>query len=209
MTTARPSATIFFASASESPRGSARRAFNCLQLIELREVGRRRDEEREVGPALARLAELDEPHLVRALGERPGSTRAACPSWRACDRRPSGSRRTAPATAAPAVAPGPRRYGYRRPIPAAEARRGPEQVERDGGVSSDTPSRQGAFSEAARTVGSDVIIDGNRPPAWSSNAAGAGTRNGSSGVALVGDELVFRCQPDAKRASAKIVRIPT
>ena len=38
-----------------------------LVVIELGEVGRRRDEERDVRPALARLAELDEPHLVRRL----------------------------------------------------------------------------------------------------------------------------------------------
>ena len=84
------------------------------KLFQLREVGGRRDEERDVRPPLARLAELDELDAVGAPWRATGSTRAACPSWQACDRRPSGSRRISQGLAA-RQAPVRERHRSRRP----------------------------------------------------------------------------------------------
>ena len=118
-----------------------------LELIELGQVGRRRDEERQIRTALARLPELHQLHLVGALREQLVGTRAACPSSRACGRPPSGSRRTAPATAERTAAPTvPGRLGCRRRRRAGGARPGLGQSGRDGAISSDTPSVGGRRS---------------------------------------------------------------
>ena len=92
------------------------------ELLEPGEVGRRRDEEGDEGPALARLAELDQLDAVRALREQLVVPRAACPSWRASDRRPSGSRRISPAigSAAGACARSERLCGSGRRLQAAQ-----------------------------------------------------------------------------------------
>ena len=73
--------------------------------IELGEIGRRRDEERDVRPAFARSSRARRASCCSPSSRASGSTRAACPSWPACGRRPSGSRRTAPASADPTTWP--------------------------------------------------------------------------------------------------------
>ena len=52
------------------PAGIGKTGIQLLQPIELGEIRRRRDEERDIRPALARLAQFDEAHVLRALGER-------------------------------------------------------------------------------------------------------------------------------------------